>query len=229
MKIILYPAWNVRFFCQDKNASTTLFQFFKESHPGDSLVHWDSSTRNAKAPFNRPRVEVCGPNVAREFTVVRNTWSRIESLFFMLRNQFRGGEAGIPEGHFHSWFDPFSAQLHEIFGGDETFARFIAYICSFDDDDCDSHWQPQALSLPLRSPCFRVLRMENLSADFDRYLSDVLPISLDDAEARNVREKSPVDRSLWEQRLIDLVGNRYEHEISLFGFSPPPILQVGDR
>ena len=222
MKIILYPSLRARFYCQYKNGSTTLFSFFERLSNGHQLIHWDESTRNSRASFNYSLRDVCEPRVDIEFTVVRNSWERVESLYTMLSCQYEGKEEGIDKGSLHSWFDPFSSDIISALSSGRPFHSFVRYITSLSHERCDSHWQSQVENLPFGSPTFRVLRLEHLHSDFVAFVQKHLNADIRKAGiANSSASRRPAVPASWDAEAISLVYERYEKEISIFGFEPP--------
>lgn len=221
MKIIYYPSLRVRFYCQDKNASTSLFAYFEELSGGEQLIHWDYSTPHFNSSFNLSRDEVCRPRVALEFTVVRNSWERIESLYRMLAEQHAGREDGIPARTLHPWFASHQQAIVNAIESPKPFLHFVRLISGLSQSECDSHWQPQTAGLPLGHQNFRVLRLNRLESDFKVFVRPHLPrATIPRIKVLNSRRSvsAPIVQTA---ETIKEIGQYYAHEISLFGFAPP--------
>jgi len=211
MKIILYPEIGVRFFCQDKNASTTFEEYFA-ARTTTQLVHWDESTLNFRARFNRSRREVLAGQVEIEFSIVRNTWARIASLYHMLHQQ-------VADDTLHVWFSRMRVPLIQALTSPAPFRNLVEFICTQRDEGVDSHWQPQVQGLPFASEKFHILRLETLATDLKRCGGELAEIDVTALSHANRTGNSTQDyRQLYDPGSVELVRRRYWKEIELFGF-----------
>lgn len=221
MKIIYYSDWKTLFYCQDKNASTTIESRLKELTSTLPVTYWDESTIE---PSPQQRLDSLR-NKPRDFhfTVVRNTWDRLASLYHMLRHQLDKEWPAKPKGRLNPWFSRYEESLLKCLRGEEPFDAFIRFVCSQADDEVDSHWQPQTAHLPLDDPSFYVARFERLNEDWNiisermGVSSDPLPVSAN----RTAHSRSHYAND-YSESSYRLVLNRYAHEIEVFGFAFGP-------
>lgn len=211
MKIILYRNFNTIFYCQDKNASTSLEKFFNSKSKLEPLIYFDNSCRypssdNLKLEIFNSKKQVF------QFTVVRNTWDRMVSLYAMLQKQ-------VSNKKLHPWFKKFENELVIIYEKENSFENFIKYICSFQPTTADSHWQDQYIHLPFSDKNFYIARFENLDNEL-KYIYRKMEIPYKKLQQSNnsTIESRPNYRTFYNQNTKKLIKQRYRKEIGIFGF-----------
>jgi len=212
MKIIFYRDFNTIFYCQDKNASTTLDAFFNTKSKVKPLVYFDNSCRYTSS--NNLKLEIF--NVKKQvfqFTVVRNTWDRMVSLYSMLKKQIAKNKK------LHPWFDRFGSDLSQIFFNENSFEIFIEYICSFSHHSADSHWQDQYIALPFKDDNFYIGRFESLNHDFS-YICRKMGLTYEtlNVSSNSTKYDRPSYRTFYNKHTKNLIKHRYRKEINIFGF-----------
>lgn len=223
MKVIWIPEYRVRFFCQDKNGSTS-FSDLLASWGGQTEIWWDHSCRQPSSEAER--CKVFSGEARLEFTVIRNTWQRLASLYAMLQRQaehpHRSGTI------LHPWFREHIPPLLDALHSDLPFRSFLQYITSQSNQEVDSHWQSQVMHLPLKAGNFRIFRLESLDEALPVLHRFMPEVGFRRMARRNANSASLND-PLWDQESIDLVRRRYRKEIELFGFGAPRLCTAADH
>ena len=214
MKVILYPEWGLRFFCQHKNASTSLEALLLKQYGATPLVYWDHTCLR---PSNDYRWhEVFDVEASLQFTVVRNTFDRVESLFRMFVDDLALDR--YPETGIHPWFRHHQQPIVSALSSGEPLLRFVEYLCSTAaDGDVDSHWQSQMEHLPVSSETFEIVNFSTLQSDLAR-LDPGAGYSF--SELPHLNESSRSTRSARDGRISDMIAEAFSAEIEAFGFTP---------
>jgi len=218
MKIVHIPSKSIRFYCQDKNASTSLYERFNEFR-SEQIVIWDDSCQVPSADCS-----VLDEPYMNEISVVRNTFDRVASLFTMLRNDIEWNS--YPETGVHEWFRHHAPPLVSAITGPTPFRSYVNYICeTAESGDADSHWQFQTSHGIGTSKDIHVFSMDGLNA------ADVwLRVRGIGGELKWLnRSDGSRYANLFDVQTRSAIESVYAHEIDVFGFDFHNTSQYSDR
>ena len=218
MKIIYYPDHRAVYYAQDKNASTTLVAALEKAVSCRPLIYRDH-TDLAPSP-EAVRDRIFASPIDFQFTIVRNTWDRLASLYHMLLLQPQKEWKGKPKGELHPWFRRHQEAILDAFSSERPFYEFIRFVCGQSDREVDSHWRPQHWALPLAEQNFFLGRMESLDRDYacvlDRMGLEQRPLTYSSNRTSHIRGHYAND---YDPETIRTVARRYQDEIRLFAFT----------
>ena len=204
---VLIPGRRLLYVAVPKAASRSLLHFLlgqrERNEVGPAILY----KKSLQALF-RIRPEARG---YFKFTVVRNPWSRVVSVY---RQKIRSG-------------DPFIA-ARLINGRKGLFANmpfdeFVAWLCSEEgaDEKADSHWlsQHEILGVQGLDPvCYDFIgRLERLSDDLD-ILAAKIGMPLSGVGHLLYSGAAESYRTVYTERTAELIGRRYARDIELFGY-----------
>ena len=171
-----------------------------------------------------------------KFAFVRNPWDRLVSCYSDKVMDVKEAEVGEP---------PFrhlpSAKGSRLYKG-MPFAEFVETVYEIPDEESNMHFVSQHVVVCGPGEGRRIMadfvgRFENLAADFDAVAQRIgggrrleLPHSM-----RSASRKSRSYTEFYDDRLRDLVYERYRDDIEIFGYSfrdsrvPPPIWRRDGR
>jgi hypothetical protein len=178
--------------CAGVSISQTLFGSLGGSH----LRAADYQTIYSKREYNE----------YFKFAFVRNPWDRLASAFFFLKS------GGINEGNRNF------AQKHLC--NYNNFEQFVTEWVTPKNVMRYFHFQPQThfLCIGDNPPCLNFIGYyENLADDF-RYVQKRLGITKELAVLNQTSGKHPDYRTLYNQRMIDIVAKVYARDIALLGY-----------
>lgn len=144
-----------------------------------------------------------------KFTFVRNPWDRLVSCY-----------CDKIMGKNHKRHDIGSAAFPEIRKG-MPFDEFVRVVHAIPDKEADSHFRSQHVSL--FGPDGRVMvdfvgRFENLREDFAHVSRE---IGVPEIQLPHIlrSEREPGYRTFYDEDTAVLVGERYEKDVELFGYT----------
>ena len=138
-----------------------------------------------------------------KFAFVRNPWSRLVSCYH--------------EKMVESPSNMVSKHIIKMNGGNKNvgFPRFVELICGESDSKADIHYRSQNTFFNIKQLDF-LGRFETLDADVDR-LREHVPIS---GVLKHFRKtKSSPYQAYYDDRLKQMVGNRYRKDVKLLSYS----------
>lgn len=150
-----------------------------------------------------------------KFSFVRNPWDRLLSCYldkivrktvppYILTSGRRGGVE---------------------FYANMPFTEFVEVVCQIPDDAADGHFRPQHLTvcdLEGEPMADFVGRFENLSEDFAYVAKEIGAPRLELPDRNRVRSSKSSSRhyrDFYDKRLKDLVQQRFEKDVEIFGYS----------
>jgi chondroitin 4-sulfotransferase 11 len=147
-----------------------------------------------------------------KFTFVRNPWDRLLSCY--MSKVVRSG-AGMPMGKYGN------VTLRR----DMSFQEFAEAVCLIPDEVANAHFRSQHIFVCGGGSRKDILadyvgRFENLEEDFEIITKRIgidaqLPHAADTASIRGSRSY----RDFYDEKLAEMVGERYREDIDLFGYS----------
>jgi hypothetical protein len=147
-----------------------------------------------------------------KFTFVRNPWDRLLSCY--MSKVVRSG-AGMPMGKYGN------VSLRR----DMTFQEFAEAVCLIPDEEANPHFRSQHIFVCGEGSRKEILadfvgRFENLDEDFEFVTKRIginaqLPHAADTTSIRSSRSY----RDFYDEKLAEMVGERYREDIELFGYS----------
>lgn len=141
------------------------------------------------------------------FTVVRNPWDRLVSVWAYARDKV--GQKPIVIGRlFRDMGLPWRC----------SFRKFAIRACEIPDRDANLHYRSQRLFIP--SIIDMVMRFENIGDDWQR-LQEQKP-ELPDLEWHETSDHEYF-AIYYTKELRDMVGKRYQGDLDLFGWKPPEL------
>jgi len=149
-----------------------------------------------------------------KFAFVRNPWDRLVSLYFQ-----KVAGKGDYEGP-----DLSPANAEGRFYRGMTFAEYIEAVCATLDEEANPHFRSQHLVVCPRGDG-KILtdfvgRFENLPGDFSRVAAMIgaPDLKLPHRLRAKSRKKQPYS-DFYDDRLRDLVGERFRKDIETFGYT----------
>lgn len=160
------------------------------------------------------------------FSIVRNPFARVLSCYLdkiVLRE-----ERGLPLGP--------GIQLRRQFGLNEDaeigFPRFLELICKLDESRDDMHWRPQFQNILFnRCKIDFIGKIENYDADMQFILSRIFNSSEEISAGEWAPHKTNASKQILDffgPKEIELTLRKYEHDFSLFAYSPDPANASGE-
>jgi hypothetical protein len=147
-----------------------------------------------------------------KFTFVRNPWDRLLSCYM---------SKVVPERFAGS----FKSYGNVAFTDDMSFQEFAEAVCLVPDEEANVHFCSQYVFVCSRGSRRNILadyvgRFENLEADFEVVtkrigISAQLPHAANTASTRGSRSY----RDFYDEKLAEMVGERYREDIEIFGYS----------
>jgi hypothetical protein len=147
-----------------------------------------------------------------KFTFVRNPWDRLLSCYMSKVVQER-----------FAW--SFKSYSNVAFREDMSFEEFAEVVCRIPDEEANPHFCSQHIFMCSRGSRKDILadfvgRFENLEEDFAFVTKRIgidarLPHAADTASIRSSRSY----RDFYDEKLAEMVGERYREDIEIFGYS----------
>jgi len=226
MNNILLPDQKAVYFIIPKVACTSLkMAIAKQLGMTNVTPHMVHRTEFESIPLKAANK---GYNHYFKFGFVRNPWDRLVSCYLNKIN----ADKNYTNQPYNNYVKGVSRAINHLgkFYAGMSFKEFAEEVCKIDDKDCDDHIKSQHCFIYDSKNCDLYInfigKFENLKEDFEYVCNRI-----------GIKQKLPYEQvskgrkhySYYydnDQELIDLVGKRYEKDITLFGYNFENQLEV---
>ena len=147
-----------------------------------------------------------------KFAFARNPWDRLVSCY---ADKVVGAGLDPVNNERNGVFKSFTKYKRDF--KNMEFAEFAEFVCETPDRKSNSHFRSQYKFMPPLECLNFMGRFENLTADLQR-LREMLGIA-GVVEGHFMRSTRKSYRHYYDNRLMDMVGQRYRRDITTFGYT----------
>jgi len=174
-------------------------------------IPWYHPWDHRKVRFNYINTEASYVISYFKFAFVRNPWDRLVSCYFdkVVGVRTKPDNVAIKDGVFRC-FIPYNRDFKTM-----EFPEFAEFVCGLSDNESNGHFRSQHTFFNHNAMDF-IGRFENLTGDLEELRNKMGIKNIKEEHLMSSKHKNYKD--YYNKELIDMVGNRFQKDIKLFGY-----------